>query len=165
MNSRAFYRPSDYIRTFPSTEIRMAPRQMKMPVKDNTDKEPRNRSPNASGRRADDICSRWIGRQRAPTKHRKPLTRRGSKSRQVIQSFKCRFMTASITRTPSWSYRALHRDEGRWGSSRYGATRDRQWRGQRDPYVGQALAANSPETLCRFAAGTTKRSRRSASQE
>jgi hypothetical protein len=39
MNSLAFYHPSDYIKDSPYKEIRMAPRQMKMPVKDDTDKE------------------------------------------------------------------------------------------------------------------------------
>jgi hypothetical protein len=62
-------------------------------------------------------------------------------------------MTASITRTLSWSYRALHRDEGWWRVLSLWRNEDRQWRGQRGPYVGQALTANSAETFCRFAAG------------
>ena len=59
-------------------------------------------SHNGSGRRADDICSRWIGRQKAHTKHRRLLKLPGVKLRRPIQSFKCRSMTALITRTPSW---------------------------------------------------------------
>jgi hypothetical protein len=53
-NSLAFYHPGTW-RTSPHKEIRMAPRQMKMPVKGDTDKEAEEVFPNASCRRADDI--------------------------------------------------------------------------------------------------------------
>jgi hypothetical protein len=38
-DSLAFYHPSGYIKNFPYKEIRMAPRQMRMPAKDHADKE------------------------------------------------------------------------------------------------------------------------------
>jgi hypothetical protein len=137
----------------------MAPRQMKMPVKGDTDKE----SEEVFSQRKRPESGRYllqVDRQtRAPTKRRKLLNRWGSKSRRVTQSFRCRFMTASITPTPSWSYRVLHRDEGWWRVlslwRNEGSTVARTERPLRrpSPYVGQALTANSPETFCRFAAG------------
>jgi len=79
----------------------MAPRQMKMPAKDDTGKEAEEvfsqRKRPESGRYLLQVDRQTKGSYKTS----EPLTRRGSKSRRIIQSFKCRFMTASITRTPS----------------------------------------------------------------
>jgi hypothetical protein len=83
-------------------ERRMATRQIKMPVKDNSEQEVEevfSQRPNAA-----DICSKSTGKRRAPTRPPKPLKRLLCSSKRIIRSCWCRSTTASITRT-RWSRR------------------------------------------------------------
>ena len=97
--------PGPHLRSSPQMEHQAAPRQIKMPVKINSDTEAEEIFSNASGLRAADICSKLIGRLRVPTRHPRPLNQRRWRSRQNIRSFKCRFMIASRTRIGWSNYR------------------------------------------------------------
>ena len=80
----------------------MAPRQMKMPTKKDFD----NEHEEVFSQRKRPESGRYllqVDRQtKAHTKYRRLLKLPGVKLRRPIQSFKCRSMTALITRTPSW---------------------------------------------------------------
>jgi hypothetical protein len=79
-------------------ERRMATRQIKMPVKDNSEQEVEE----VFSQR--DICSKSTGKRRVPTRPPKPLRRRLWSSKSIIRLCRYRFTTASITRT-RWSRR------------------------------------------------------------
>ena len=67
--------PSSH-KTFPNKmEQRMATRQIKMPRKDGSENETMRLPHSASGQRAAGICSRWIGKRKAPIPRRKPFNR------------------------------------------------------------------------------------------
>ena len=80
----------------------MAPRQMKMPTKNDFDNEPEEvfsqRKRPESGRYLLQVDRQTKGSYKTS----EAAQAASVKLRRPIQSFKCRSMTALITRTPSW---------------------------------------------------------------